>query len=161
MVAGGTGLAPLRSIILDLAQTPNPPQVYLFFGGRTLRDLYAADMLWLLADQFPWLQPIPVVEDLSDGGPPDGWFDRLNVDIGFGDDHLIDGTLADVVASSGAFTEPQVLVCGSAAMVRSTRDRLIEAGTPVAVLQLPPSFRSVRGEIGLRYCRGRVCQCVV
>ncbi len=34
MVAGGTGLAPLRSIILDLAQTPNPPQVYLFFGGR-------------------------------------------------------------------------------------------------------------------------------
>ena len=73
-----------------------------------------------------------------DGGPPDGWFDRLNVDIGFGDDHLIEGTLADVVASYGAFTEHQVLVCGSASMVRSTRDRLFEAGTPAEVIQFDP-----------------------
>lgn len=138
MVAGGTGLAPLRSIILDLAQTPNPPRVYLFFGGRTVRDLYAADMLWLLADQYPWLHPIPVVEDLTDAGPPDEWFERLGVDLGFGDDHFIEGTLPDVVASYGAFTDHQVLVCGSAAMVRSTRDRLIATGTPAAAIQFDP-----------------------
>jgi len=30
------------------------------------------------------------------------------------------------------------LVCGSAAMVRSTRDRLIEAGTPAEVIQFDP-----------------------
>ncbi|MGC0365699.1 NAD(P)H-flavin reductase [Rhodococcus sp. 27YEA15] len=138
MIAGGTGLAPMRSIILDLARTPNPPQVYLFFGGRTRRDLYAADMLWLLADDLPWLQPVPVVEDVSDDGPPDEWFDRLGVDIGFGDDHLIEGTLPDVVTSYGAFDRHQVLVCGSAAMVRSTRDRLIATGTPAESIQFDP-----------------------
>jgi NAD(P)H-flavin reductase len=138
MIAGGTGLAPMRSIILDLAQSPNPPLVYLFFGGRTLRDLYAADMLWILAHELPWLQPIPVVEDLTDAGPPDGWAERLGVDIGFGEDHLVEGTLADVVSSYGAFTEHQVLVCGSAAMVRSTRDRLIATGTPAEAISFDP-----------------------
>lgn len=95
-------------------------------------------MLWILAHELPWLQPIPVVEDLTDAGPPDGWAERLGVDIGFGEDHLVEGTLADVVSSYGAFTEHQVLVCGSAAMVRSTRDRLIATGTPAEVISFDP-----------------------
>ncbi|MGO4203766.1 FAD-binding oxidoreductase [Rhodococcus sp. TAF43] len=144
MVGGGTGLAPLRSIILDLVQVPNPPQVYLFVGGRTVADLYASDMLWLLTQQLPWLTTIPVVEDVTDPGAPDDWYERIRDHVGdsalagFGDDHLLEGTLGDVVAAHGAFVDHQVLVCGSPAMVRTTRDRLIATGTPADAIRFDP-----------------------
>ncbi|GAB2637003.1 hypothetical protein GCM10027068_15780 [Prescottella soli] len=144
MVAGGTGLAPLRSIILDLTQVENPPQVYLFVGGRTVQDLYASDMLWILTQQLPWLTTIPVVEDVTDPGAPDEWYERIRAEIGddaltgFDDDYLLEGTLGDVVAAHGAFVDHQVLVCGSPGMVRSTRDRLVATGTPAESIRFDP-----------------------
>ncbi|MGQ4597129.1 FAD-binding oxidoreductase [Nocardia sp. R6R-6] len=130
MIAGGTGLAPMRAQILDLARKPEPPRTYLFVGGRCPRDLYAADMLCLLADELPWLTVVPVVERLEDPDWADEWYEQSRVDIGFAPDDLLQGTLADVVSSHGAFLEHQVLVCGSPAMVRTTVDRLLETGTP-------------------------------
>ncbi|WP_028479491.1 FAD-binding oxidoreductase [Nocardia sp. CNY236] len=135
MVAGGTGLAPMRAQILELARTPTPPQTYLFVGGRSPRDLYAADMLHLLSGELPWLTVIPVVEDLTDPNRVDEWYERSRVDIGFSADDLLHGTLAEVVGSHGAFTKHQVLVCGSPAMVASTLDELIETGTPAERIQ--------------------------
>lgn len=141
MVAGGTGLAPLRSIILDLAQVEDPPQVYLFVGGRTTEDLYASDMLWILTENLPWLTTVPVVEHVMDPGAPDEWYDRIVDEVGpvsFHEDDLLEGTLADVVAEHGAFVDHQVLVCGSPAMVQSTRDRLIATGTPADAIRFDP-----------------------
>jgi len=141
MVAGGTGLAPLRSLILDLTQVENPPQVYLFVGGRTIQDLYASDMLWILRQQLPWLTVIPVVEDVTDPGGPDEWYDRIVAHVGpvtFHEDDLLEGTLAEVVAAHGAFVDHQVLVCGSPAMVRSTRDQLVATGTPSDAIRFDP-----------------------
>ncbi|WP_082392898.1 FAD-binding oxidoreductase [Nocardia arizonensis] len=136
MIAGGTGLAPLRSLILELARREQPPRTYLFVGGRYPRDLYAADMLTLLADELPWLTVVPVVEKLHDPGWADEWYEHSRVDIGFAPDDLLEGTLADVVGSHGAFTAHQVLVCGSRAMTRATVDRLIETGTPAERIQV-------------------------
>lgn len=141
MVAGGTGLAPLRSIILDLTQVENPPEVYLFVGGRTVRDLYASDMLWILTQQLPWLTIIPVVEDVTDPGAPDEWYERIVAHVGpvnFHEDDLLEGTLGDVVAAHGAFVDHQVLVSGSPGMVRSTRDRLVATGTPAEAIRFDP-----------------------
>jgi NAD(P)H-flavin reductase len=135
MVAGGTGLAPLRAPILDLARHEDPPPTYLFIGGRSPRDLYAADMLYLLAGELPWLTVVPVVESPDDSGWVDDWYEQSRVDIGFPDDDLLHGTLAEVVGSHGAFTNHQVLVCGSPAMTRATVDRLIEIGTPAEHIQ--------------------------
>ncbi|AQA24937.1 oxidoreductase NAD-binding domain protein [Rhodococcus sp. MTM3W5.2] len=135
MVAGGTGLAPFRSIILELARRPRPPRVYLFIGGRHPRDLYGSDMLWILAQQLDWLTVVPVVEDVQDPEWADEWYDRTRVDIGFGPDDLIAGTLAEVVSSYGAYTDHQVLVCGSPAMVRFTLRSLIDSGTPAGAIQ--------------------------
>lgn len=141
MVAGGTGLAPLRSIILDLAQVQDPPQVYLFVGGRTAADLYASDMLWLLTQQLPWLTTVPVVEDVTATTTDDEWYHRIVAEVGpvnFHEDDLLEGTLADVVADHGAFVDHQVLVCGSPGMVTATRDRLIATGTPAEAIRFDP-----------------------
>ncbi|MFR9750574.1 FAD-binding oxidoreductase [Nocardia sp. 004] len=135
MIAGGTGLAPMRAQILDMARKPDPPRTYLFIGGRCPRDLYAADMLYLLAGELPWLTVIPVVENLDDPGWVDEWYEQSRVDIGFPPDDLLQGTLADVVAAHGAFRNHQILVCGSPAMVQTTVDRLIETGTPAELIQ--------------------------
>ena len=141
MVAGGTGLAPLRSLILDLTLTPRPPQVYLFVGGRTVQDLYAADMLWLLTQQLPWLTTVPVVEDVTGPAVSDRWYDRIRAEVGpidFHEDDLLEGTLGDVVADHGAFVDHQVLVCGSPEMVRHTRNRLVATGTPAEAIRFDP-----------------------
>ncbi|WP_406282407.1 FAD-binding oxidoreductase [Nocardia sp. NBC_00881] len=135
MIAGGTGLAPMRAQILDLARKPDPPPTYLFIGGRSPRDLYAADMLSLLAGELPWLTVIPVVESLEDPGWVDEWYEQSRVDIGFPPDDMLHGTLADVLGSHGAFLNHQVLVCGSPAMVQTTLDRLLETGTPAEQIQ--------------------------
>ncbi|NLG54226.1 MAG: oxidoreductase [Rhodococcus sp.] len=138
LVAGGTGLAPFRAMLLDLARQDNPPKVFLFIGGQFPRDLYAADMLYLLLGHLPWLTVVPVVESLTDPEPRDPWFDQLGVDVGFGDADLVEGNLADVVTSYGAFIEQQVLVCGSAAMVRATTTALRGTGTPAENIQHDP-----------------------
>ncbi|MBF6214956.1 oxidoreductase [Nocardia puris] len=135
MIAGGTGLAPLRAQILELARLAEPPRTYLFVGGRYPRDLYAADMLYLLAEELEWLTVVPVVESLEDPDWPDEWFEHSRVDVGFPADELLEGTLAEVVGAHGAFAEHQVLVCGSPAMVRATVDRLVETGTPAERIQ--------------------------
>ncbi|MFC9896974.1 FAD-binding oxidoreductase [Nocardia sp. NPDC127579] len=135
MIAGGTGLAPMRSQILELARVPEPPRTYLFVGGHSPRDLYAADMLSLLAEQLPWLTVVPVVQSVTDPGWVDEWYERSRVDIGFAPEDLFQGTLAEVIGSHGAFAAHQVLVCGSPAMVHATVNRLLETGTPAERIQ--------------------------
>lgn len=136
MVAGGTGLAPLRAMILDLTRRPAPPRVFLFVGGRCPRDLYASDMLWILEQQLDWLTVVPVVEDVVDPEWPDEWYERVRGADAFGEDHFIQGTLAEVVSSYGAYVDHQVIVIGSPAMVRSTVRALVDTGTPAGAIQV-------------------------
>ena len=48
------------------------------------------------------------------------------------------GTLADVVARSGDWSEHEVLVCGSPAMIRATVSRMLVAGTPLERIKYDP-----------------------
>ncbi|NLV80623.1 MAG: oxidoreductase [Rhodococcus sp.] len=141
MIAGGTGLAPLRSLILDVARRDNPPRAFLFVGGRTPRDLYAADMLSLLDEALPWLTVVPVVEYVENPDVPDPWHQRILTrigDIGPDVDDLIEGSLDEVVSSYGAFGDHQVLVCGPAPMVTATVQRLVDSGTPIENIRYDP-----------------------
>ena len=137
-IAGGTGLAPIRALILNLARRAAPPRVFLFIGGRSPRDLYASDMLYLLAADLPWLTVIPVVEHVDDPTWPDEWYERTRVDVGFTPDDLLEGTLADVVGAHGKLSDHQVLVCGSPAMTRTTIERLRATGTPMDNIHYDP-----------------------
>jgi NAD(P)H-flavin reductase len=138
MIAGGTGLAPFRAMILDLTRRPHPPAVFLFVGGRYPRDLYASDMLAILAHDLPFLTVVPVVEQPHDPAWPDEWFERRRVDIGLPASDMLHGTVAEVLASHGAFLRHQVLVCGSPAMTRTTLERLVATGTPAEAIQHDP-----------------------
>ncbi len=73
MVAGGTGLAPLRTLIMDLTRKAVNPRVHLFFGARYPCELYDLRTLWQVAVAEP-----VAVGDTGIGvqhGPPVG--DRL------------------------------------------------------------------------------------
>ncbi|MCM6777303.1 FAD-binding oxidoreductase [Nocardia sp. CDC159] len=135
MIAGGTGLAPLRALLLELARRPEPPRTHLFVGGRSPRDLYASDMLYLLAGDMPWLTVVPVVEYADDPNWVDEWYENSRVDIGFDVDEMLEGTLPEVIGDMGPLLHHQVLVCGSPGMTRATVDRLIQTGTPAEAIR--------------------------
>jgi NAD(P)H-flavin reductase/hemoglobin-like flavoprotein len=120
LVAGGTGLAPMRAIVEDLAQWGENPRVHLFYGGRVRADLYDLAYVLSLAASNPWLTVVPVVE--SDADPAT----------------MQQGTLADVVTRYGAWADRDVLVAGSPSMIRSTVSRMLVAGTPLDRITYDP-----------------------
>ncbi|GAB3547072.1 FAD-binding oxidoreductase [Actinopolyspora lacussalsi] len=120
MLAGGTGLAPMRSIIQDLAQYGNNPEVHLFYGGRTRDDLYELRNLRQVAMSNPWLKVIPVLE---------------NDPSAQGAEH---GTLAEAVTRYGAWQDHDVLVSGSPEMIRNTVSGMMVAGTPLERIHYDP-----------------------
>jgi NAD(P)H-flavin reductase len=135
MVAGSTGLAPLRAIIMDLTRWGVNPRVHLFFGGRYPCELYDLPTLWEIASQNPWLSVTPVSEytrdplwasDYPDVTPPRGLHVRQT------------GRVADVVSRYGGWGDRQILICGSPDMVRTTKSVLIAKGTPPQRIQHDP-----------------------
>jgi NAD(P)H-flavin reductase len=71
MVAGSTGLAPLRTLIMNLTRFGDNPRVHLFFGGRYPCDLYDLRTLWQIASTNPWLSVTPVSSSQpTRRGPP-------------------------------------------------------------------------------------------
>lgn len=135
MVAGSTGLAPLRSIVMDLARWGVNPRVHLFYGGRYPCELYDLPTLWQVAAHNPWLSVTPVSEyagdpdwaaDFPDPTPPRGLHVRQT------------GRLADVVTRYGGWGDRQILICGGPEMTRVTRDALIAKGAPAERIQHDP-----------------------
>jgi NAD(P)H-flavin reductase/hemoglobin-like flavoprotein len=138
MVAGSTGLAPLRSIVMDLARWGENPRVHLFFGGRYPCELYDLPTLWQIAANNPWLSVTPVSElksdpawaaDYPDVTPPRGLHLRQS------------GKLMDVVTRYGNWGDRQILICGGPDMVRTTKDVLIAKGAPPERIQHDPLSR--------------------
>jgi NAD(P)H-flavin reductase/hemoglobin-like flavoprotein len=135
MVAGSTGLAPLRAIIMDLCRYGTNPRVHLFYGARFPYELYDLRTLWQLASGNPWLSVTPVSEystdppwaaDYPDVQPPRGLHVRQQ------------GRLPEVVAGYGGWGDRQILISGSPGMVTATRDALIAGGAPPAQIQHDP-----------------------
>jgi len=120
MAAGGTGIAPMRAMLEELCRWGGNPMVHVYFGGRTPADLYDLPTLHGMAAINPWLHVVPVVETEPE---PQGF------------EH---GTLADVVTRHGSWTDHDVLVCGSPAMIRSTVSRMLVAGTPLDRIKYDP-----------------------
>jgi NAD(P)H-flavin reductase/hemoglobin-like flavoprotein len=120
MVAGGTGMAPIKAILEDMARYGENPRTEVFLGGRNFHDLYDLTSLRQMSYSNPWLNVVPVVED-DDGGSG-----------------AEKGTLADVVTRYGAWADHDVIVCGSPAMIRATVSRMLVAGTPLDQIRYDP-----------------------
>jgi NAD(P)H-flavin reductase/hemoglobin-like flavoprotein len=110
-VAGGTGLAPLKALIEEVALgrlghgAGEPRRITLFAGARRQQDLYDLPDLQRLQTACPGLQVIPVLSDELTGRPGPAW---------------ISGMLPDVVRAHGLFENSEAFICGPEAMVRQT-----------------------------------------
>ena len=135
MVAGSTGLAPLRALIMDLTRFGENPRVHLFFGARYPCELYDLRTLWEIASTNPWLSVTPVSEyntdppwaaDYPDVEPPRGLHVRQT------------GLLPEVVTRYGGWGDRQILICGGPKMVEATKAALIAKGAPAERIQHDP-----------------------
>ena len=64
-VAGGSGLAPIKSIIERALQKQLPQHIYVYFGVRSERDLYLHDHFMALAETHKNLHFMPVLSEDS------------------------------------------------------------------------------------------------
>lgn len=128
LIAGGTGLAPLRCLLLQRIGQLTHPRVHFFVGARFPGELYDAATLWQLAGVTPWLIVQPVAES-----PTDDWTVRAtHARAGRGLNTLLTGRVDEVVTRFGSWADRHVLIAGPDAMVTATRDALIARGCPAA-----------------------------
>lgn len=125
MVAGGTGVAPMRALIEELAaegpdEDGNTPAVHLFYGGREPDDLHDLERLQQFALEHPWLTVTPVLE-------------TDNEEVG-----ALEGQLPETVSEHGPWDEREVLVAGSPEMLRATVSRLTADGVPAERIHYDP-----------------------
>jgi len=92
-----------------VASLPEPPKVQLFFGTRNSHGLYDLDSLEKMAAQHPWLTVTPAV----------------SADPRFAGET---GSLPDVVARQGDWSEYEAYLAGPTEMVREAVTRLTAAG---------------------------------
>jgi len=109
LVAGSTGLAPLKAILEQVAALQEPPRVHLFFGARTADGLYDLDSLEKMNAQCPWLTVTPAV----------------SADPRFAGET---GSLPDVVARHGDWSGHDAYLAGPSEMVQEAVARLASAG---------------------------------
>jgi NAD(P)H-flavin reductase len=112
-VAGGTGLAPMKALVQELARYNRTRWVHVFFGARNREGLYDLAELNELAARYPWLSVVPACSD----------------DDAFTGEH---GNIGDMVSRYGPWREHDFFVSGPPAMIRATLRSLHE-------LKIPPT----------------------
>ncbi|WP_018425858.1 2Fe-2S iron-sulfur cluster-binding protein [Hoeflea sp. 108] len=111
MVATGTGLAPIKSMLESLMDDPDCPPVSLYWGMRTEEDLYLHDEIQSWGERLCDFQYVPV---LSRPGPD--WDGRQ-------------GYVQEVAAADiGDFSEHAIYMCGSPNMIASAKKLFVERG---------------------------------
>jgi len=124
MVAGGTGLAPVKAIAEAVlardeagvaAGTGSRRNICLFHGGKTPLDLYDMPALHDLSSRFPWLQVVPVVSETT-GFPG------------------LTGNVSDAALGYSGWPGREIFISGPAEMTRRAVGQFREAGYPGSLL---------------------------
>jgi Na+-transporting NADH:ubiquinone oxidoreductase subunit F len=112
-IAGGSGMAPVRGILLDMAQNRSARTATFFFAARAVRDLFYSGELRALAKDLPGFRFVPV---LSHPGPDDAW----------------DGQKGGIAAALGRLLPPllhhEAYLCGSPGMIDACINALTARG---------------------------------
>ena len=69
LVASGSGMAPIRAMLHELASQSDVPKVTFFYGALTPDELILMDEMRSLEAQHDWLEFVPVVQEQADGWP--------------------------------------------------------------------------------------------
>ena len=115
-VAGGTGFAPIKGMLEHAFSEHTGRELVLYWGVRSLRDLYLAELPRRWLAEKPNFRFVPV---LSSPLPEDDWQGRTG--------YVHDAVLADFADLSGY----QVYACGAPAMVDAAQAAFIgQRGLP-------------------------------
>jgi len=111
LVAGGTGIAPLRSMLVEALDRPSPPRISVVYSARSADELAYRGEFEALAAEGRVSLVMTVTRELDRGWPGRrGRIDRA--------------LLADVLPDPGAWC----LVCGPPALVEDVRTGLAALG---------------------------------
>ncbi|NOY66624.1 MAG: CDP-6-deoxy-delta-3,4-glucoseen reductase [Gammaproteobacteria bacterium] len=115
LMGGGTGFAPLKGIIEHAFHIGLEKPIHLFWGVRSLRDLYMPDLPVEWAHRFPLFQFTPV---LSEPGTENNWEGKT----GF--------VHQAVMKQYPDLKNFDIYMSGPPAMVYGARDEFMEKGVP-------------------------------
>jgi CDP-4-dehydro-6-deoxyglucose reductase len=133
MIAGGTGFAPLKGMLEHMIEMSAPPfggaeaatrPVHLYWGVRSVRDLYLADLPARWAREHAWFRWTPVLSE-----PDADWRGRR----GWVHDALL-FDCAEGGAAGAPLAAHDVYMAGPPPMCRAARAAFASAGLPDAQL---------------------------
>lgn len=116
-IAGGSGMAPIKSILMDMAEKQNPRRVRYFFGARARRDLFLLEEMKELESKIPNFTFVPVLSNPEEGDDWDGETGWVTDAV---DRHMAEG---DGARSEG-------YLCGSPGMIDACIKVLTANGIP-------------------------------
>ncbi|WP_373315835.1 globin domain-containing protein [Streptomyces canarius] len=105
-LGGGTGIAPIKALVEDVAGRGERRLVEVFYGARTDHDLYDIDTMLRLQQSHPWLSVRPVIDQRT---------------------HL---RFPDAIRAHGPWAEYDAYLSGPPGMIRSGIDTLRDIGIP-------------------------------
>ncbi|MFG2355066.1 globin domain-containing protein [Streptomyces sp. NPDC048521] len=105
-LGGGTGIAPIKALVEDVADHGARRSVEVFYGARSDHDLYDIDTLLRLQQSHPWLSVRAVIDQQA---------------------HF---QLPDAVRQYGPWNEYEAYLSGPPGMIRSGVDVLRNIGIP-------------------------------
>ncbi|MEU6771599.1 globin domain-containing protein [Streptomyces sp. NPDC046759] len=105
-LGGGTGIAPIKALVEDVAERGERRPVEVFYGARTDHDLYDVDTMLRLQQRHPWLSVRTVVDEQA----------RIQ--------------LPDALRDHGPWTGYDAYLSGPPGMIRSGVDTLRDIGIP-------------------------------
>ncbi|SOD46567.1 MULTISPECIES: globin domain-containing protein [unclassified Streptomyces] len=105
-VGGGTGIAPIKALVEDVAEHGERRSVEVFYGARTDHDLYDIDTMLRLQQTHPWLSVRAII------------------------DQQAHQQLPDAVRAYGPWNEFDAYLSGPPGMIRSGVNALRDSGIP-------------------------------
>ncbi|BCN92335.1 hypothetical protein THMIRHAM_01200 [Thiomicrorhabdus immobilis] len=110
-VAGGTGFAPLRALLIESLRQNIQVPITFYWGVRTADDLYMHDWLIDLMQKEPHINYVPVVSD--------------EIQDWKGETGLVHET---VLKHHASLAHASVYMCGPWAMIQTAKQAFIDAG---------------------------------
>lgn len=114
-LGGGTGIAPIKALVEDVASQGRIRPVEVFYGARTDHDLYDLDTMLRLGERYDWLSVRPVV---AAGPAPSAAYAALA------------GQLPEAVRRYGPFAAYDGYLSGPPGMIRTGVETLVGLGIP-------------------------------
>ncbi|MFJ9563501.1 globin domain-containing protein [Streptomyces fuscichromogenes] len=105
-LGGGTGIAPVKAMVEDIAERGSRRPVEVFYGARTEHDLYDIDTLLRLQQSHPWLTVRAVIDQQA---------------------HL---QLPDAIRGYGPWIDYDACLSGPPGMIRNGITALRDVGIP-------------------------------